>query len=87
MTKLSPTQQKVLNAMKKDVWYSAYELNASLATLYALRNKRMVEMKSGSGSIAFPRTSIEFRKLDKPSEQRSDRFTWQLADIVIEKGE
>jgi len=58
--KISPTQEKVLAKMEPGKWYSAYNLQCSLATLEALHKKDILKRKSSLGSMAFPRNEIEF---------------------------
>lgn len=47
--KLSETQQKVLSKMQTEigVWHSAYSLQCSLATLYAMERKGVIERQKG----------------------------------------
>ena len=57
--KLSPAQNNVLNDLRmRGASLSAYDLQCSLSTLYALRNKGLVTSK-GDG-IFSPRTDIEW---------------------------
>ena len=62
--KLSKAQIKVLEKMESGKWYSAYNLGCSIATLRALKAKRLLEERGGDnhGAIWFARTIIEFRK-------------------------
>ncbi len=69
--KLSPAQNKVLNDLRMKgggsfggpvIWLSAYDLQCSLATLYALRNKGLVTSKGGE-FISSPRTDIEWKAI------------------------
>lgn len=60
--KLSKAQKVVLNKMNSGQWYTAYDLNCSLTTLESLANRKILEMKSGLGSMFSPRTEIYFRK-------------------------
>jgi len=61
--KLSKVQQRTLDKMEKGKWYSAYGLQASLATLEALLNKGIiVRSKMRPGDMFFPRVNIKFRK-------------------------
>ena len=64
--KLSKTQAKVLEKMELDKWYSAYTLQCSMATLRALRSKKMVQARGHDqpGAFSMERTAIEW-SLDK----------------------
>ena len=57
------TQSEVLDKMVVGQEYSAYELQCSLATLYALVNQGHISSQYGLGSMAFPRTSIKFKRI------------------------
>lgn len=66
--KISPAQQKVLNNLRiwgsaksggPVTWLSAYDLQCSLSTLYALRDKGLVTSKGGMAMFS-PRTDIEW---------------------------
>lgn len=56
---LSRAQIEHLKALDRDGPRSAYP-GLRLGTLYALRNRGLVESKSGPGSMAFPQVSIEW---------------------------
>lgn len=60
--KLPKTQQKALAGMYVGIWYSAYELGVSIATLNALHRKNLVERRSDIGASFSPRTAVEYRK-------------------------
>jgi len=69
--KLSPKQREVLIAMQPGREYSAYGLGASLATLEALYDRKLVAIThAGLGSMAFPRTAILWTLTQKGQEQR-----------------
>ena len=55
--KLPKTQQKVLAGMFVDIWYSAYDLGVSIATLNALHRKGLIEQESRVGEFI-----VRFRK-------------------------
>ncbi len=61
--KLSKAQEKVLqvlDAMEYKDWYSAVDLECSLATLYALRNKGMIRIQyNGLRGIDSARFNIQ----------------------------
>ncbi len=61
--KLSPTQEKALQKMKR--WYSADDLQVSLATMYALVKKGRVISRGHDkpGAVSSPRNIIEFTKI------------------------
>ena len=63
---LSETQTKVLKKMQFGKWYSAYDLQCSMATLRALRSKKMVQARGHDqpGAFSMERTAIEW-SLDK----------------------
>lgn len=63
MSKLTVTQQSTIDRMKPGLWYSAYDLGASLSTMDALVRRGLVERRGvgGLGSSYSPRTGIEFR--------------------------
>lgn len=61
MKKLTPTQVEVLSRIT-EMWQSAYELQASRATLNALVKKGLVQRRGGLGAILDPRTSIQYRR-------------------------
>lgn len=63
--KLSDTQKKVIEKMEPGKWYCAYILQASLATLDALKKKGVLTSRSGLGSIFSPRTGVEFSLADE----------------------
>ena len=64
MEKLTPTQSKILAKMEKGTSYSAYGLQASLATLDALSRKKYVKRDSSMvGCIAFPHSSIKYTRI------------------------
>lgn len=60
MEKLSSAQQATLNKMSKTKWLSAYEIGASLSTLYSLVKKGKAKTRGGLGMIFSPRTCILF---------------------------
>ncbi len=60
--KLSPAQKVVLDKMKVNEWYSAYDLQCPIATLEALSRKGLVRMQSGLGAIYSPRVNIMYQK-------------------------
>ncbi len=66
--KLSETQEKVLDKMKNGKWYSSYELQCSLATMHALRNRYLVTSKSGPGAFAFPQNGIMWKLKEEENE-------------------
>ena len=60
---LSKTQQKILDVLSENEWKSAYELKASLATLFALERKGLIERKKNIPFwLGWERTSILWRK-------------------------
>jgi len=59
--KLSKVQIRALNKLDAHEWWSAYEINESLATLQALKHKGLVESKHTLGAFSFPRIGILFR--------------------------
>ena len=61
VVKLTKKQQEALNKMQRKVWYTAYDLNTSLSTLNALKNKGVIESTYTSGYFYSPRTCILFR--------------------------
>ena len=63
--KLSKTQKETLEKMEEGKWYTAYDLQVSLNTLYALYNRDLVDLKKDLMWTFFPRTSLNFRKRDK----------------------
>jgi hypothetical protein len=60
--KITKAQQKALDKMTENKWQSAYELQVSLSTLYALVSKGFVTSYCGDGSFSFPRIAIKFKK-------------------------
>ena len=62
--KLTKTQKKVLLRMKAEEWYTAYDLNCSIATLRSLSKKEYLESKT-TGYMAFPRNSIYFKNISE----------------------
>jgi uncharacterized protein YjhX (UPF0386 family) len=58
---LSKAQQRALNKLT-DKGQCAYELKERISTLEALVKRGYVIVERGLGSMAFPRTSILFRK-------------------------
>ena len=60
--KLSKTQQKALVGMHIGIWYSAYDLQVSIATLNALHRMNLVERRSDIGVFYSPRTAVEFKR-------------------------
>ncbi len=58
---LTDSQQKALDKLQDGKWYSAYELQASLNTLSALKSRNLVESRHELGSYYSPRTGIKFR--------------------------
>jgi len=60
--KLSPAQKQVLVKMEAGKWYSAYDLQVRISTLEALRERGLLDCRSGLGSIFSPRTDVLFRK-------------------------
>ena len=65
---ISITQLKVIKKMEDGQWYSSYSLQCRISTLYALLEKKIVEIKRRKGSLFFPRSNIEFRLLKKYRE-------------------
>ena len=63
--KLSSPQKKVMKRFVEHRWLSAYELQASMATLNALVSMGLLERRGvGSlGSTFSPRTTVEYRRL------------------------
>ena len=61
-SKLSPKQIETFRKMQWDKWYSAYDLQVSIATLNALCNMKVVQSKRYQGSYFFPRTNIFFKR-------------------------
>jgi hypothetical protein len=63
--RLNPFQRKALTKLAPlngDIqWRDAYSLKQSLATMRSLEKKGYVESRHGLGSMAFPRSSIEWR--------------------------
>lgn len=59
--KVKYPQKEVLKKIKRGVWYSAYNLQVSIATLRALVKKGILESKSGLGSLFDPRSNVMFR--------------------------
>jgi len=63
MIKLTPIQSRVLYRFPKDKWKSAYDMQASMATLNALVEKGFLERR-GVGTLGAhysPRTTVEYR--------------------------
>ncbi len=58
---LTPTQIKTIGKMKKEIWYSAYDLQVGVNTLNALHSKGVVNKQTHPGYIWSPRTSLQFR--------------------------
>jgi hypothetical protein len=58
---ISKKQKEVLEKMKPEQWYCAYDLRCSLATLDALKRRGLVEAKSGLGAGFSPRTEIKWK--------------------------
>lgn len=56
--KLSKAQKRTLEKMKPKEGYSAYDLQCSLATLYALRDKGFITSRADIGYFAFPRNGV-----------------------------
>ncbi len=67
--KLSKAQEKVLrvlDAMEYKDWYSAIDLECSLATLYALQNKGMIRMQhNGLSRIDSARLDIQWQIIEE----------------------
>jgi hypothetical protein len=61
-TRMNKTQKNVLARMIFNQWYNAYTLRCSLATLEALRRKKLVEEKTSIGSFFSPRIVILGKK-------------------------
>jgi hypothetical protein len=64
---LTPAQRLVLGQMELGKEYSAYDLQASLATLAALEKKGYLTSKQGAGSFSMPRVGIEYKKIKEPT--------------------
>lgn len=61
--KLSKVQQDTLSKMKYNIWYCAYELGVSMATLNALRRMDLVERRADVGAFRrYPRAAVKFKK-------------------------
>lgn len=58
------TQSKVLNQMDPNKWYSAYDLQCSIATLQALWQKGFVRQKTILGAIFSPRVNVTFQRIE-----------------------
>ncbi len=65
--KLSKAQEKALSKMEVNVDYTAYDLQCSLVTLYAMRRKGAIKRVDDTclGSFTFPRTAILWRIIDQ----------------------
>lgn len=59
----SKNQLDALQVMVTGKWYSAYELQISLATLESLFKKGFLKKQVELGAIHSPRTSIKFKKI------------------------
>lgn len=59
--KLTDAQRRALAKFADGAWHSAYDVQASLATLNALRKRGLLQRQSGLGALFSPRTSIEYR--------------------------
>ncbi len=66
--KLSEAQKKVLGKMKAGKEYSAYGLQCSLATLYALEKRELVTSRASAGSFAFPQNGIMWEIKEERNE-------------------
>lgn len=64
MTKLTLTQARVFKHMPAGQWLSAYDLQASMATLNALHKKGFIRRRGVGtlGSSYSPRTTLEYYK-------------------------
>lgn len=60
--KLSKIQSETLARMKYNIWYCAYEMGVSMATLNALYRLNLLDRRSEAGAFYSPRTSVEFRR-------------------------
>jgi hypothetical protein len=65
---LTKVQKKVIKKKVIQRWESAYDLKASLATLDALYNKKLLDRKCTLGYLAFPRNCIFYRLTDLGQE-------------------
>ncbi len=64
--KLSKTQEKVLAKMSDGRNYSAYTLQCSLSTLYAMDRKGFIKrIDDGLGASFFPHTAIEWQIIEE----------------------
>jgi len=61
--KLTKKQQEALNKMKREKWYSSYDLNVSISTLNALKNKGVIKSVNTFGYLYSPRTCILFKQI------------------------
>lgn len=62
--KLSKVQEEVLRRMEDGKWYSAYDLNVRISTLFALEQKKLIERKKGELIwFGWERTSMSFRRI------------------------
>ena len=67
--KLSKVQQETLDKMDIGQDYTAYDLQCSMATLQALRKKKLVTITyENNGAFTFPRTNIDWQKVDKEND-------------------
>lgn len=65
MKPLSATQKEVYDRMKPNVWYSAYDLQCSIATLKSMTQKGYLKSRGEGllGSMYSQRTTVEFMRL------------------------
>ena len=66
MSKLSPAQQRAYDAMTPGVWYSAYDLKVSSATLNVLYTRGCVNRRAFLGYMWCPRTAVQYLRPATP---------------------